>query len=52
MYKWIGENVIGIPGVPARDLSDEEAEEFGVTDSQYYEHVETEPQEVKDAQRD
>ena len=34
-----GADVIGIPGVPARDLTDDEAEEYGVTDSALYEKV-------------
>ena len=38
MYEWKGVNVIGIPGVPARDLTDEEAEEYGVTESPLYVH--------------
>jgi hypothetical protein len=34
-----GKDVIGIPGVPARDLTDDEAEEYGVTDHALYERV-------------
>ena len=34
-----GQAVIGIPGVPARDLTDDEAEEHGVTDHELYEKV-------------
>ncbi len=43
-YKWIGENVLGIPGVTARDLTEEEAEELGVLwileGSPYYQYEE------------
>ena len=35
MYKYTGAGFI--PGVPARDLTDEEAQEYGVTDSPLYE---------------
>ncbi len=37
MYEWKGgPDVIGIPGVPARDLTDKEAELHGVTDCELY----------------
>lgn len=40
MYRYKGgKDVIGIPGVPARDLTDDEAAEYGVTENELYEKV-------------
>ncbi len=47
-YEWIGEGVTGIPGVPARELTDDEAEAFGVTDSPYYREVTQERESVSE----
>ena len=44
MYQYKGDaSVIGIPGVPARDLTDEEAEDYGVTESPLYVPKESAP---------
>lgn len=38
-YKYVGGGFI--PGVPARDLTDAEAKEFGVEESPLYEKIKT-----------
>ena len=47
-----GPDVIGIPGVPARDLTDDEAEEYGVTKSRLYEQETTKPVPARRAARE
>lgn len=39
VYKYIGSGLY-VPGVPARDLTEEEAERYGVTEGVVYERVE------------
>jgi len=40
MFKYVGDGRF-VPGVPARDLTNEEAEEFEVENSDIYEKVES-----------
>ena len=49
-WKYVGDGEF-IPGVPARDLSDEEASEHGVEDSPLYERV-TEKRRAKEDAED
>lgn len=49
-WKYLGKPGTGVPGVPGRDLTDEEAERYGVTEEwPTYEHVREQPSRPPDA---
>jgi hypothetical protein len=39
VYKWVGDDGDYIPGVPTRELTEDEAKEFGVTENPLYKRV-------------